>query len=226
MKYLQLILRLPYDLVRYFVTYFPGPWGRWLRYWFWKPQLGKLGRKTIIGVGVHFEGASHIYLYDRVWIDRFVTILAGPDTHPRKVTSKINLRYQKNQGEVHIHPYCHIAPYVLINGKAGVEIRERTGVSAGSKIYSLSHHYRNLSDIEDRKYYPFSPLTPMDEQALISGPIVLGPDAAVGLDCRILPGVSLGERSWLGMGQSMTKDIPPGHIYDDKGLRLMPNQDQ
>lgn len=208
MRWLVVILNLPRDIIEWMVTYFPGPFGYKMRYFYWKLRLGHLGKRTIIGVGVHFDTPSQIFIAEDAWIDRYVSIIAGQDERQRPTYLKENPNYKKQPGQVHIGRFCHIAPHVLINGLGGVWIGEKTGISSGTKIYSKSHHYQNLNDNTDRKWYAFSPLTPDEEQFMIEGPVVIAEHSGVGLDCRILPGVTIHTKSWISTNQTIYRDVP------------------
>jgi acetyltransferase-like isoleucine patch superfamily enzyme len=43
-------------------------------------------------------------------------------------------------------------------------------------------------------------------------PIVVGDDVWIGADCKILKGVSIGDRAIIGTAAVVTKDVPPDTI--------------
>ena len=104
--------------------------------------------------------------------------------------------------------HCRRRQERLRQQMAGLEIGDWSGVAAGAKIYSFSHHYRNLCDRNDRAQYLYTPFARQDQQAMIAGPIVLADHSAVGLGSIVLPGVTIGRGSWLGAGVVASKDLP------------------
>lgn len=197
------------------IQFWPGPVGNRLRYWYWKRRLGRLGRRVIISEGVQIDSPENVYIGDHSWIDKNVILLAGaPDPKRRTTHFKNNSEFSGKPGEVHIGTECHVAPFVLISGLGGVEIGDRSGIGSGSKIYSLSHHYRNLNDNNDKNLYKFTPMVADSQQSMISGPIVVGPDCAVGVNCIIMPGVRIEQGAWLKAGSTAFKNIPGECISD------------
>ena len=199
MQILVEILRFPLRFLEFFVIYFPGPIGDKLRYYYWKPQLKYLGRKVKIDVGVSFQGAKHISIGDRCWIDRNVLIMAGYDEYTSRVTyKKENSNFQFEIGEVVIGKETHIAPNVVLSGIGGLHIGDCCGIASNSTIYTFSHHYKNLKDRTDGLQYFFTPMTQAENQAMIAGAVVIQNYCSIGLNSTILPGVTIGEGTWIG----------------------------
>lgn len=103
----------------------------------------------------------------------------------------------------------HIAPFVLLQGHRGGKNRKSSGIASGAKIYSLSHHYRDMTGQgRPNRVWRFTTLVPPDEQALICAPVVIEDNAAVGLNSAILPGSTIGAGSWLGAMSLLQGEIP------------------
>jgi acetyltransferase-like isoleucine patch superfamily enzyme len=200
MKKLSMILKFPADVWQMFVTGLPGPVGVALRRAFWKRRLKFLGERVLIGTGVIFQNPGHITLDDHCWIDRNVTIFAGPPTPGRITYMKENPQFTLNAGDVHIGKGVHIAPNCVLSGMGGLYIGQMSGVAANSAIYSFSHHYRNLCDRKDDYQYIYSPFARPDQQSMIMGPVFIGDYCAVGLNSVVLPGTSLKRGSWVASG--------------------------
>jgi acetyltransferase-like isoleucine patch superfamily enzyme len=168
---------------------------------------------VIIDVGVQFVNPQYISIGDGSWIDKYVVLLAGPPTvGERKMTHKQNELFHHNEGDLVIGSQVHIAAHVLINGHGGVYVGDKSTAAAGSRIVSLSHHYRNLDDATDMFPYRFSSMAPQSEQALISGPIVMEENTALATNAVMLPGSSIGRNSWVGVGSLVVGSIPAGCI--------------
>lgn len=191
----------------------PGLLGIFLRHKFYKRRLKSLGKGVIIDVGVHFLNPKCISIQDNTWIDKNVILAAGkPMKDERIFIEKENKSYKGAQSELEIGKGCHIAPNVVVQAHGGVEIGDYVTLASGSKVYSMSHHYKNLNDPSDRTIYKFSSMAPLKEQCLIISPVVMEDNTALGLNSVILPGVTIGENSWVGVNSSVINDIPPDSI--------------
>lgn len=207
------IWRLPWMIWQGCVTNLPGPVGDRLRYHFWKRRLAFLGKGARISEGVIIEEPATVYIGERSWIDRYVIILSGEMVDdPRQTHIRENERYTGRTGHIRIGKECHIAPHSLISGLGGLSIGDRTGIASGAKVYTLSHHYRDPDAPERKEAYSFTPMTAPEGQMMISGPVTIGNDCAVGLNAVILPGVDIGDGSWIGAGEVVKGNVPPGKI--------------
>jgi galactoside O-acetyltransferase len=207
------VLRVGPDIVKAIITYWPGSLGNFLRYWYYKGKLKNLGKKAVIDFGVHITNPSQISIGDNTHIDRCVTLLAGISrVGNRRVHYKANPKYQYNEGEIHIGRNIHIAPYVYIVGAGGIDIGDCGGIASGTRVFSVSNHYCNLNEPDDKKLYCFSNRVPEDEQLLIVGPVVMERNTGVGLNSVVLPGSTIGENSWVGAISCVIGTIPPNVI--------------
>ena len=188
-----------------------------LRYYYYRRRLGYCGKNVRIDIGVVFQSPKCIFLDDNVWIDKYVCLIAGKpqnDLRPTKVIKNIN--YLHNKGEIHIKSNVHICPYCLIQGHGGVFIGLNAGIASGTKVYSYSHHYKNLIT-QDKKIYYLTSLVENNKQFMIEGPIVLDKGVAIGLNSTILPGVFVPENSWFGTSSTITnKSYKPNSVYTQK----------
>lgn len=207
------------DLILLPIFYLPGALGYKLRYHYYKRKLKYLGKNVKIDVGVYIQNPEYVSIGNNTWIDRYVILLAGkPNEGKRKIYRIINENFEVGEGELIIEDCIHICPYVLISGMGGAYIGGT--VASGSKIYSLSHHYRNLSDLSDNYNYKFGSMAPETEQSLILSPVVLERNSALGLNSVVLPGVTIGQNSWIGACSLVTEDIPPNVIAFGNPARI------
>jgi len=191
------------------VTYgYDNKVGYVLRAAYWKSRVRKLGKDVMIDVGAKAIGWHAISIGDNSWIDRNVILETGLIdrrkfmVHIKKTSSIIE------EGELFIGKGCHISKNVVIQAQGGVLIGDYTGIASGAKIYSLSQHYKSVK-FDDGKIYKFTPLAPPEEQSLIEGAVILEGNNALGLNSVILPGVTIGKNSWIGVCSYVINDVPP-----------------
>jgi acetyltransferase-like isoleucine patch superfamily enzyme len=175
-----------------------GGLGRKIRYYYYKKKFKTCGKNVVIDIGVKISNPSLISVGNNVWIDDYVILLAGK-VNSKNIFHKANTAYLGEDGELIIGDSVHIAPFTLIQCHGGVSIGAKSGIAAGSKIYSMSHHYRNLTNRNDLSSYFFTPMVNEEEQYLILSPVSIGNGCAVGLNSVVLPGANLPDGSWLGV---------------------------
>lgn len=210
MKSLLAMIRSVYNsLLESMVINTPGPLGRVLRARFWRYRLKHMGRGVKIDIGVRIVNPEYVSIGDNTWIDNYVVILAGPPSlGDGPVYIKSNPDYMGASGEVVIGRNVHVANFVVIQGHGGLCIGDDTGIASGSLLYSMSHHHSNLVDRTDPRKYAFTPMVPRSDQSLVLGPIVIGRRSAIGLRSIVLPGVTVGDGSWVASGSVVSKPVP------------------
>lgn len=205
----HLLTLLVTTLVEWLIVDIPGPLGRRVRRLYWRQRLAHMGRDVQIDVGVQISRPEYVSIKDNVWIDNYVVILGGPPSLGEgPFRRRDNPDFMHAEGEIHIGSNVHIANYVVVQGHGGVVIGDNVGVASGSMIYSLSHHHSNLVDRSDPKKYKFTPMADRKDQSLISAAVVVGNDCAIGLKTVLLPGVSVGDGSWVASASVVAKTIP------------------
>jgi len=206
--------------IEYLIRSLDGRAGRWVRYVYYRKRLGGCGKHVIIEPGVFFQNPAFIFLGNNIWIDRYAVLVAGPfSPGRRKFLAKPNPHYTGKVGELVISDGVHLAPFTLLQAHAGLSIGRCVTIASGAKVYSLSHHYQNLTDPLDHKRYSFSSMAPPEEQFLIASPVVIGDHAAVGLNAVVLPGTSLLEGSWLGVLSHISEATERETIYVSEKAR-------
>lgn len=207
-------LRTIYDSsVEASIINIPGPFGRALRARFWRSRLKHMGHGVKIDIGVRIINPECVSIGDNSWIDNYVIILAGPPKFgDGPVYQKRNPHFKGDMGDVIIGRNVHLANFVVLQGHGGLSIGDSTGIATGSLLYSMSHHHSNLTDRADPKKYMFTPMVHRTDQSLIVAPVVIGHSCAVGLHSIVLPGVTIGEGSWVGSGSVVSKSVPPNML--------------
>jgi acetyltransferase-like isoleucine patch superfamily enzyme len=108
---------------------------------------------------------------------------------------------------VHIGDYVHIAPYVCtIGGKISTIIFEHFSfAAAGTKIIAGSEDYTGLGLV--------GPTIPLQYRKTKHQDVTFKKYAGCGVNCSIMPGVTLHEGSILGANSLALSDLEPWTIY-------------
>ncbi len=212
------------DIIKTVITDISGSVGRKIRYWYWSKRFQKCGKNVIIDEGVIIQNPGWISVGNNVWIDRYCVLIAGkPDEKKsaRVFTIKENPKYNAERGELIIKDNVHVAPFCTIQALGGVYIGKNAGIASGSRIYSLSHHYRNPKDENDNFEYKFTPMAPMEEQSLISAPVYIGNNCAIGLNCVVLPGTVVSDGTWVGVSSYVNGELDSCSVYASEKAKLI-----
>lgn len=180
------------DIYITFIRYLNGESGNKLRYKYYKKRLKYLGKDVIIDTGVFIEGAEYISIGDGTHIDKNCILVGSPsdlDLSYRYLKTRTNINYKNDVGEITIGCQCHISQNTMIYGYGGVYVGNNSTLSVGSKIYSLtSMAYNPYDRTEVVSIVPYEGKSPT-----LMGPVVLGKNVWVGIDCIISPGCTLGD---------------------------------
>ena len=126
-----------------------GRTGQVIRYWYYRRRLQRCGKNVVIDVGVVFQHPALISLSDDIWIDRYAVLVAGTFVPgKRKFKEKLNPDFLGQAGSLSLASGVHVAPFVLLQAHGGLTIGKNVTIASGAKVYTLSHHYRNLTDPE------------------------------------------------------------------------------
>lgn len=103
--------------------------------------------------------------------------------------------------------YIHIAPYVVVIGgkKSKLILNDFSFVASGTKIVCGSEDYTGGGLV--------GPTIPEEYRELTYSTVTFEKYAGCGVNCSIMPGVTLGEGSILGANSLLTKDTEPWTIY-------------
>lgn len=197
----------------------PGRPGVLLRRLYWSVRLGHLGKKVVIGRNVAIQNPKFVFIGNNCWIDDNVTLIAGPPGK-RPHINRIG-RFIFDSGYLKIGDGTHVAISVVIQAHGGVVIEGETTIASGSKIYSLSHHYKNLEDSSDQTKYIFGPMVEEARQYLLIGSVKMERGTAVGLNSVVLPGTVLREYSWLGSSSVLSGETPRGAILSGNPAKVV-----
>jgi acetyltransferase-like isoleucine patch superfamily enzyme len=182
----------------------PGIVGIGLRYYYYKLVLNYIGKKVAIDTNVYIQSPINVSIDDNSWIDKNTILIAGaPDPKGRKILYKSYENSTVEIGKLVIGKNVHISPFVVVQAHGGCFIGDDSGIASGSKIYTLSNHYRNLIDKSDNHAYKYTPRAPKHKQFLICAPVIMERNTGVGLNSSVLPGSKICENAWLGVNSSL-----------------------
>ena len=102
--------------------------------------------------------------------------------------------------------YIHIAPSVTILGGANAYLKmgNFTNIGSGGRIVCATDDF--LQGL-------ISPVVPVEHRTIINKPIVFEDFATLGVNCTVLPGVTLKEGTIVGANSVVTKDTDPWMVY-------------
>lgn len=143
-----------------------------------------------VGVDVYVDTTSRIKNPDKISLGNHVAIDMG-----------VYLSTSANIGD-----YVHIAPYVCVIGGADslLEMQEFSGISAGSKILCGSDDFTNGM---------MNPQVPIEYRSPKITTITFEKFSCVGVNCVVMPGITLAEGSVVGSNSVLTRDTEPWTIY-------------
>jgi acetyltransferase-like isoleucine patch superfamily enzyme len=222
MKLISLTLGVADSIIVGAITYIPGRIGIVLRRAYWRRHVRGMGAGVVIDVGVQLIGAEYMSFGDHCWIDRFVVLIASPpNSGGRRIASRQNERYRYAEGDLTIGRNVHIGLFTSISAMGGVSIGDDAGVGPGCRVYSFSHHYRDIDDPSCHERFRFTSCAPSSAQALVSAPIVIEDGAAIGANCIVLPGATIGKDSWISAGSVVRDAIPEACVAAGNPARMV-----
>lgn len=162
-----------------------------LRWMYYKPRLGHLGKNVRFDSGVTITDPRNVRIGDYSWIGTH-TVLEGA------------------RG-IEIGRYVHVVTLCHLQGGGTLKIGDYVSISSGSKIYSDTVYYTKRC----------SSAVPLEQQEVVAAPVVVGKDAFLGLNCTVLPGVTIGEGAFVGANSLVNRDIPPWSIAVGSPARVI-----
>lgn len=159
---------------------------------------------------IHVHGIPYINIGKKthIIIGKNVTIVSGYSRGiETSFTSKINIKdgacliIGNNTGMTNIVIQCH----------KKICIGENVNIGAGTMIFDTDFHSLNWRDRQG----------PNDLLNKKSKPIFIKDNVFIGCKCIILKGVTIGNRSIVGAGSVVTKDIPDDEIWAGNPARFI-----
>jgi acetyltransferase-like isoleucine patch superfamily enzyme len=204
------IRRVLADLIGTAVLWVPGRAGSELRVAYYRARGVSIGRRVRIDVGVIIDGPTYVHIGDHTWLDRYAILIAGP-TRADRETRMVGVAGAP--GRLAIGDRCHIGPHAILSGLGGLEIGDDVTAAAGTKIYSLTHHYRSWAKPWDAGV-AFGSMAPAARQSMLQGPIRIASNVGLGVDVLVLPGSEIGQCSFVRPRTTVSGQWPANSILE------------
>ena len=175
-----------------------------LRLGWYRARLGALGTGCHIDPGVSLQYPARIRLGDGVGIGRNATLRANTAANPgialgQGVAINDAVVINANRGFVTLGERSWLGPFCFVCGNGGVTIGRNVLIAGHSTINTVSHTTQRC-DI------------PINDQPVLTDPVVIEDDCWIGLNAVILQGVTLGRGCIVGAGAVVTRSIPSWSI--------------
>ena len=105
---------------------------------------------------------------------------------------------------IKIGKYNDIQPFVNIWGGGELIMGDYISVGGGSQLLTATYDYKGYRMVDG---------LPPDQTNTLFGKLVVENDVYIGVNCTIMPNVTIGEGSVIGGGSFVNKDTEPWGIY-------------
>ncbi|AOY80055.1 MULTISPECIES: acyltransferase [Moorena] len=201
----ELLSFLKYEIITFFLMNLPGALGLYLRSKFYPLILGEVGSKVVFGRGVTLRHPHKIRIGENVIIDDNCVLDAkgqsnsGISLGDGVFVGRNSIIYCKD-GDIEIQPQVNIGANCQIYSKCLVKIGKGTMIAAYNCILSGGR-------------YDYKSEVPLAEQSsYTNGPTLIGEGCWLGTKAVVLDGLSIGDRTVVGAGAVVTKDLPAGVV--------------
>jgi acetyltransferase-like isoleucine patch superfamily enzyme len=201
----DLLSFLKYELIVFLAGDLPGALGLYLRGKLYPLLLGEVGSKVVFGRGITLRHphkirlGSHVILDDHCVLDAKGASNDGISIGDEVFIGRNSIIYCKD-GDIEIQARVNIGANCQMYSKRLLKIGQGTMVAAYNCILS-GGQYDYQSEI------PFA-----EQSSYSKGPTVIGEDCWLGAQTVVLDGVSIGDRTVVGAGAVVTKDLPGGVV--------------
>jgi acetyltransferase-like isoleucine patch superfamily enzyme len=103
---------------------------------------------------------------------------------------------------VSIHDFCYL------DAIGGIEIGNNVSIAHSCSLISFNHTWDDAT-------------SPIKYNPVVLKPVVIEDDVWIGCGVRIMPGVTIGNRSVLAAGSVVTKDVPAGTLVSGVPARVI-----
>lgn len=195
-----------FELVTSLLGNFPGAIGLYLRSKLYPSILGRVGKNVVFGRGITLRHPHKIRIGHNVTIDD---------------NCMLDAKGHSNNG-ITIGDGVFIGRNSIIYCKDGdIEIKEKSNISfncevfssdrvvIGEKVLIAAYCYIMSGGTYDHKELN---VDFVDQDGFSKGPTVIGQQCWLGARVTVLDGVIIGDRTVVGAGAVVTKDLPSGEV--------------
>lgn len=192
----------------------PGSIGIIFRRIFYRFIFNKCGTKLTIGKGVAFENPHMISLGNVVRIDDYVKITTGNigEGKNKKLIGKSVKSF--NNIKIEIKNYVHICEYCLISSFSSIKIDNHCTISSFTKMYSVSHHWRNPDKKNDIVYT--NSLDKSKNSVLYIGEIIIDENVFIGSNSILFKDVLIKKNVFISPNSVIKGFIKENMIFSNQ----------
>lgn len=127
--------------------------------------------------------------------------LLGARIGPRAILHDVRFfnLYRRGLAGLSIGAECFLAEECLLDLAERIELGRQ--VTVGQRTVILTHLNVGYADHPLQRHFP-----------AMTGAVRIGDGAFLGANVTVLPGVTIGERSFVAVGSVVTRDVPPGTL--------------
>lgn len=155
-----------------------------------------VGDNVLISRKASFYGAANMSIGDNVRIDDFAIL----------------------SGNLTIGSHIHISAYVALYGAMGIEMKDYTGVSPRSTIYSAMDDFSGS--------YLIGPVHPVGTTNVTGGKVVIERFVQIGCDSVVFPNLTINEGSVIGAKSLVTRSVDAWGVYAGTPIRKLKNRNR
>lgn len=155
----------------------------------------------VLGHPLMIRGGKDIFLGDSVTLGKDCRLETTTQYRTQVFTPRLTVG-----NHCVIQTLCHIG---CIN-----EVRIGDYVTIAERTLIIDHHHGDTSPEE-------TSLPPRHRKLISRGSIVIGDCVAIGENCIIMPGVTIGDHSQIGGGSVVTHNIPPYSVAVGNPARVI-----
>lgn len=142
-----------------------------------------IGNGCFISRNARFYGTENMTIGDNVRIDDFCIL----------------------SGHITLGSHIHVSAYVALYGAMGIEMKDYTGISARSTIYSAMDDFSGDHLV--------GPIHPEGTTHVEGGPVTIESYTQIGANCLVFPDLTIGEGVVVGACSMVRHSLEPWGIY-------------
>jgi acetyltransferase-like isoleucine patch superfamily enzyme len=176
-------------------------------------RIARTGKGVQVENNVLFSYPGRIFLGAGARIARNVALRANSPLVPgiaigEKCMVQDGALLNASEGFVHVGDRTWIGPFCVIYGNGGVKIGRDVMIAAHSCITSVGHRHDDLR-------------VPMMSQGIDVAAVKIEDDVWIGMNCTILPGVTVGRGAIVAAGAVVRTDVQPYTIVGGVPARVI-----
>ncbi|WP_414617740.1 acyltransferase [Dyadobacter sp. 32] len=155
------------------------------------PKLKLLGK-------INLHGLPNFQIYGTTTFGSEITLTSSSYINPAGLTKPCGI-YVKENANLSIGKGSGLSGVTIVSWNK-ITIGENCGIGANVSIWDTDFHgiYFENRTVKDK---------------IKTAPIHIGNDVWIGANCMILKGVTIGDRSVIGAGSLVNKNIPPDEVW-------------